>query len=175
MEDLSSPSGQWYVTADGHRLEVTFDPVGTGYHGVLVNENGGTEPVDDISWNAPNRFLEFRRVGNGFWQWYRGAIAGRGARGRPGGDALGLDAPRFCAPSPGRDPDLHRYRRRPHHHRQLHGQQRGRKDLLLARHPGGSPHLRACGQVTPAARRLAGPNSTPTGPPHDWPTLETDQ
>ena len=74
--DSSSPLGTWYLSANNFRLTVS---IGNGaqagtFQGTLTNENGGIEQLDNITWDATARRLEFRRNGNGFWQWYRGTV-----------------------------------------------------------------------------------------------------
>jgi len=72
--DSSGPLGTWYLNADGVRLTATIRRDAGGYQGTLRNESGVEEQLDQIRWNAPARTLEFRRRGQGFWQWYRGTV-----------------------------------------------------------------------------------------------------
>lgn len=72
-------TGTWYLNVSGFRLTLVISGT-TTLTGVLTNENGGTETVDSIS--TSGTWLEFRRRGNGFNQWYRamvtqGVLAGR--------------------------------------------------------------------------------------------------
>ncbi|MFN7997151.1 MAG: hypothetical protein U0Q18_26285 [Bryobacteraceae bacterium] len=81
--DSSSPLGQWYLNANSFAISANISSPSPGvYTGTLTNENGGSELLDQINWDAPSRLLIFRRNGQGFWQWYRariveGVIAGR--------------------------------------------------------------------------------------------------
>lgn len=83
ISDNSSPNGTWYLRANGFRLELSIYPNGQGiYSGTIKNEGGSEEPVTNISWDNSARWLQFRRDGNGFYQWYRlslvhGVVAGR--------------------------------------------------------------------------------------------------
>jgi dienelactone hydrolase len=71
----SSPIGQWYLNANGFALSVNISsPLPGVYSGTIINESGGTETVDNITWDASTRLLKLRRVGTGFWQWYAGTI-----------------------------------------------------------------------------------------------------
>jgi len=81
--DASTPVGRWYLKAEDSRLEVTIQMTGSCFTGTLRDEAGG-DPValSNISWDAAHRWLEFRRTGFGFFQWYRlslvqGTVAGR--------------------------------------------------------------------------------------------------
>jgi dienelactone hydrolase len=74
--DTSGPLGTWYLNDNSFRITamIRSGPQPNTYLGSLINENGGTETLDQISWNAATRLLEFRRNGPGFWQWYHGSI-----------------------------------------------------------------------------------------------------
>lgn len=73
--DASGPLGTWYLNGNNSRVTLTINGAVAGpFTAVVINENGGSEPVDSITWAAPSRQLEFRRNGSGFWQWYRGRI-----------------------------------------------------------------------------------------------------
>jgi dienelactone hydrolase len=73
--DTSGPAGTWYLNANSFHTTLTiFSPAVGSLTGSLVNERGITEAVDNISWDLGSRRLEFRRNGDGFWQWYRGTI-----------------------------------------------------------------------------------------------------
>jgi hypothetical protein len=72
-------AGTWFLNANGSRVTATITGSGP-FTGTLINENGGTETLDNIALNGS--FLEFRRDGAGFFQWYRllinrGVAAGR--------------------------------------------------------------------------------------------------
>lgn len=76
-------TGTWYLNANGARLTAVISGGGP-FAGVLTNEGGGTETLDNIGLNG--NFLEFRRDGSGFFQWYRllinqGVAAGRFSHG----------------------------------------------------------------------------------------------
>lgn len=80
--DTSTPVGTWYLNANAYRLELRINFANNAYSGTIANEGAGAEPVDQISWDAAGRWLEFRRNGPGFFQWYRmcltyGVLAGR--------------------------------------------------------------------------------------------------
>jgi dienelactone hydrolase len=52
----------------------------------MADQGAAPEPMSDFSWDAANRWLEFRRNGPGFFQWYRlcltyGVVAGRFSHG----------------------------------------------------------------------------------------------
>src|SRR5713101_1480414 len=66
--DRSGPLGTWYMNANSYYVTVTISPgsVPETYEGTLINESGGSEPLDNISWDASTRRLEFRRNGRGF-------------------------------------------------------------------------------------------------------------
>lgn len=60
--DTSGPLGIWYLNSNSYQLMATII---TGsqpgaYRGTLINENGGTEQLDNISWNAATCRIEFR-------------------------------------------------------------------------------------------------------------------
>jgi hypothetical protein len=80
--DPSTPSGTWYLRANASRLELTILLANNVLSGTVKNEGGAPEALDQITWNAASRWLEFRRNGPGFFQWYRicltyGVMAGR--------------------------------------------------------------------------------------------------
>jgi dienelactone hydrolase len=80
--DTSTPVGTWYLVANKFRLELSIQAAIGGYSGTIKNEGGAPEPLDNITWDAAGRWLEFRRNGPGFFQWYRicltyGVMAGR--------------------------------------------------------------------------------------------------
>lgn len=61
---------------------MTIAPAGNGFHGTIADEGRPSETLSDFSWDAASRWLEFRRNGPGFFQWYRlnvtfGVVAGR--------------------------------------------------------------------------------------------------
>lgn len=74
--DTSGPAGTWQLASNGYPLTATLvaGSQSGAYQGALINENGGSEQLDNIAWDATARRLEFRRNGNGFWQWYRGVV-----------------------------------------------------------------------------------------------------
>jgi acetyl esterase/lipase len=75
-QDSSGPVGTWYLRSNQSPVTATISAGKTpgSYHGTLIDENGVTQKLDQIHWDAKNRRLEFRRTGNGWWQWYRGTI-----------------------------------------------------------------------------------------------------
>lgn len=80
--EASTPVGIWYLLANKSRLELSIQFVNNFYSGTIKNEGGALEPLDNISWDPAHRWLEFRRKGPGFFQWYRlcltyGVMAGR--------------------------------------------------------------------------------------------------
>ncbi|MBS2030640.1 MAG: hypothetical protein JST54_22240 [Deltaproteobacteria bacterium] len=80
--ETSTPVGTWYLVAQGERLELTIHPVASGFTGSIRPEGGAPEPVDAIQWDAGGCWLEFRRTGPAFVQWFRacvteGVMAGR--------------------------------------------------------------------------------------------------
>jgi hypothetical protein len=82
LTDTSTPVGTWYLNANGFRLEVAIQAAGAGFTGTLTEEGGGSSALSNIGWDPVNRWLEFRRSGAGFFQWYRlslvqGTVAGR--------------------------------------------------------------------------------------------------
>ena len=88
--DASTPAGTWYLMANGFRLELLIQAAMGGFSGSIKNEGAGPEPLDNITWNAADRWLEFRRNGPGFFQWYRisityGVMAGRFSHGAVAG------------------------------------------------------------------------------------------
>jgi len=80
--DASTPAGTWFLAANAFRLEMSIHAAGPGFVGTIKNEGGAAEPLDNITWDPASRWLEFRRNGPGFFQWYRicltyGVMAGR--------------------------------------------------------------------------------------------------
>lgn len=80
--DTSTPAGTWYLLANASRLELSIQVQNNIYSGSIKNEGGAPEPLDQIAWDPAGRWLEFRRNGPGFFQWYRisltyGVMAGR--------------------------------------------------------------------------------------------------
>jgi hypothetical protein len=80
--DSSTPVGTWYLLANTSRLELLIAPNGASFTGWIANEGGLPEPLSDFSWDPASRWLEFRRNGPGFFQWYRlsltyGVVTGR--------------------------------------------------------------------------------------------------
>lgn len=80
--DASTPVGTWYLVANTFRLEMSIQAAMGGYAGTIKNEGTAPEPLDNITWDGAGRWLEFRRNGPGFFQWYRvcltyGVMAGR--------------------------------------------------------------------------------------------------
>lgn len=81
--DRSSPVGTWYLLANkNYRLELSINSQGVNYSGTIKDEGGPSQLVEQISWDPNSRWLEFRRDGVGFFQWYRiclayGVMAGR--------------------------------------------------------------------------------------------------
>ncbi len=68
-------AGVWYFNADTTRIEVSITgDASDGYSGQCIDENGTSQSIDNIMWNSTAQRLEFRRSGNGFWQWYRGVV-----------------------------------------------------------------------------------------------------
>lgn len=83
---MSTPVGTWYLLANASRLELSIQVKKKFFKqflvGTIKNEGGPPEPIDHISWDPAGRWLEFRRDGAGFYQWYRlsltyGVVAGR--------------------------------------------------------------------------------------------------
>ena len=80
--DNSTPAGTWYLLGNGFRLELSLQHQNNAWSGAIKNEGGAAENVDQISWDAVGRWLEFRRNGPNFFQWYRlcltyGVVNGR--------------------------------------------------------------------------------------------------
>ena len=79
IEPSAAPGleGTWYVTAPGTRAGVTFswDQSNGRFSGQFVVEGQGqaSDAVDSVQWDSHS--LTFRRVSNGFWEWYRGTVA----------------------------------------------------------------------------------------------------
>lgn len=93
--DTSGPLGTWYLNANNSRLTATIRAGARPdtYAGTLTNEAGGSEALDQISWDAASRQLEFRRNGGGFWQWYRGGVVEGVFAGRFSSSAASPDRP----------------------------------------------------------------------------------
>jgi hypothetical protein len=69
------PVGTWYLRSNRSPVTLTIEDSGSGkYKGSLIDENGAYEKIDHISWDSAARRLEFRRIGKGWWQWYRGTV-----------------------------------------------------------------------------------------------------
>ncbi len=86
ITDGSTPVGTWYLRANASRLELAITSTGSGYAGTIRNEGGPAEPISNVTWDPAGRWLEFRRNGAGFYQWYRasltfGVLAGRFSHG----------------------------------------------------------------------------------------------
>lgn len=80
--DTSEPVGAWYLLANAFRLDMFIAPAGASFTGWIADEGGQWEPLSDFSWDRGTRWLEFRRNGPRFFQWYRlsltyGVMAGR--------------------------------------------------------------------------------------------------
>ena len=60
--DTSGPLGIWYLNSNSYQLTATITAGSHpgAYRGTLVNENRGTEQIDNISWNAATCRIEFR-------------------------------------------------------------------------------------------------------------------
>jgi len=76
--------GTWFLRANGVRVSVQISTGSNGLTGTLTNEGGGTETLTNLALSGS--FLEFRRNGAGFFQWYRltinkGVAAGRFSHG----------------------------------------------------------------------------------------------
>src|SRR5262249_23969486 len=73
--DTSLPAGTWYLNANNTRLtlQISGPPAGP-LTASAIDESGGTARVDAITWEPAVGRLEFRRSGNGSWQWYSGTI-----------------------------------------------------------------------------------------------------
>lgn len=74
--DVSGPLGTWYLNVDGSSCVVTIADGAPprSYRGTLLSEGGATEQLDQIRWDPSARSVEFRRHGQGFWEWYRGRV-----------------------------------------------------------------------------------------------------
>lgn len=75
---MADPIGTWYLTANDSRLAARISASGAGFTATL--DTG--EAVDNVAWDETASVLEFRRIGAGWWQWYRatlveGVMAGR--------------------------------------------------------------------------------------------------
>jgi dienelactone hydrolase len=76
MSDLSGPVGTWYLSSNGVEFSVEIEPdrmPGT-YRGTSIDGSGVRVAVDEISWDAPSRLLQFRLNGHGFTEWYRAGV-----------------------------------------------------------------------------------------------------
>jgi dienelactone hydrolase len=69
----------WYVEL-GHlpyTLAIVLAPGATIYSGTLTDADGNSDPVDNIWWDEASGLLQFRQLGDGYWQWVSGqAIEG---------------------------------------------------------------------------------------------------
>src|SRR5713226_4431337 len=82
MAVTPSPDLTWSPLASTFRLEMVIRRSKPGFTGTIANEGGAAEPLSNISWNPNTRWLQFRRNGPGFFQWYKatltyGVVAGR--------------------------------------------------------------------------------------------------
>jgi dienelactone hydrolase len=80
--NTASPTGIWHLNANGHRLTLEIAGSGSGLTGTIRPEGGAHDDLAHITWDASGRWLEFRRSGAGFHQWYRLSIADGVAAGR---------------------------------------------------------------------------------------------
>ncbi len=74
--------GTWHLLANGLRLTLSLDDLGTSIVGTIGAEGGATTPISSVSWDSSTQWLEFQRLGAGFTEWYRvriesGVLAGR--------------------------------------------------------------------------------------------------
>jgi dienelactone hydrolase len=75
QSDASNPAGRWYVITGGLRMTFWFELRGSAYVGARLDDQGNAvEQLDNITWNAATRTLEFRRTAGNTWFWYRGQI-----------------------------------------------------------------------------------------------------
>jgi hypothetical protein len=86
VADGSGPVGKWYLVANGARLELNISASGGVFSGTIGDEGTTPQSISNVTWNATNRWLEFRRDGSGFFQWYRlslteGVVSGRFSHG----------------------------------------------------------------------------------------------
>ncbi|HZO73664.1 MAG TPA: hypothetical protein VFB60_15795 [Ktedonobacteraceae bacterium] len=80
----STPFGTWFFHADyggglnPHSFWLTVTITGQQTENQFIDgtidANGISELLDSLSWDVATGTLEFRRVGNGFSQWYRGTV-----------------------------------------------------------------------------------------------------
>lgn len=69
----TTPIGEWTGQSNNYPFAVSIAKTQSGYS-VTITTGGGT--VDSVSFNAESRVLVFRRIGGGWWQWYRVTITG---------------------------------------------------------------------------------------------------
>ena len=102
LVDSTTPAGTWYLNANGSRIEVSIQAGsggasgsggmgntgggGAALTGTIKDEGGSATPLSNITWDSTGRWLEFRRTGSGFFQWYRlslvqGVVVGRFSHG----------------------------------------------------------------------------------------------
>jgi dienelactone hydrolase len=92
--DTSGPAGTWYIDANDVRATVVIavGADGKSFTGTLTDAAGSSTPVDNITWDAAVRRIEFRtRDSNGAWYWCRativeGVMAGRFAKNEQSSD-----------------------------------------------------------------------------------------
>ena len=73
--DQSGPPGHWYLNCNGHAVSANISTrANRTYTGTLIDENGSTELLDAITWDASSRLLQFRRNRVHLWQWYSGSV-----------------------------------------------------------------------------------------------------
>src|SRR4051812_1114285 len=73
-QDNSGPLGTWYLRSGQSPVSAAISGVPGKYQGTFIDEKGVTQMLDEMRWDAKERRLEFRRAGNGWWQWYRGTV-----------------------------------------------------------------------------------------------------
>ena len=76
--DTSGPAGTWYLDANDARftLMIATGADAHSFTGTLTDSTGATTPVDNISWDAASRRIEFRvNGGSGSSYWCRATIA----------------------------------------------------------------------------------------------------
>ena len=87
--------GTWHVNANGTRLTVILAESSSGtvptLRGIVITETGSTEPLDQLA--IDGEFLEFRRTGGDFYQWFRLRINNGVATGRFSHRATGARPP----------------------------------------------------------------------------------
>lgn len=74
--------GTWHLSANGARLTLTLQDLGTSIIGAMGPEGGATAPITSVSWDRSTQWLEFQRLGASSTEWYRvriesGVLAGR--------------------------------------------------------------------------------------------------